>query len=91
MVRNGNLLDSMELGGHMVRIQAWSQEPRFYEGNHDLKETVMGVTVEDVLWAMYTVNVKLTDANLEKVLGNLREGADLESLVESMDLEREDA
>ena len=74
----------------MVRIQAWSQEPRFYDGAHDIGETVMGVTVEDVLWAMYTVNVKLTDANLERVLGSLTEGTDLENLVESMDLDREE-
>lgn len=77
----------------MARIQAWSQEPRVYDGAHELSEAVAGVTVEDVLWAMYTVNVKLADENLEKVLKSLREGADaadLELLVDSMNLEREE-
>lgn len=79
----------------MQRFQAWSQEERVYDGNRKMDKQIIGITVEDVLWAMYTVNVKLNDKNLDKVIGELR--ADLygtvafalENQIDAMDLERE--
>ena len=52
-------------------IQEWSQDKAVYEGRHAVGEVIAVVTVEDLLNAMYTVNVELTDENLETVLMEL--------------------
>ena len=52
-------------------VQNWSQEAAVYRGTRSVKQTVVLLTVEDVLWAMYEVNVPLTDENLDEVLDEL--------------------
>ena len=79
----------------MKVFQAWSQEERVYDGAHEMSEPVMTITVEDVLWAMYTVNAKLTDENLERALASMcdfdcRVTDLLEGIVDCMNLESEE-
>ena len=57
-----------------TKFQHWNQDARTYDGKHDMEEVVMTTTIEDVLWAMYAVNVDLTDDNLNRVLKALDNG-----------------
>ena len=52
-------------------IQEWSQDKAVYEGRHAVGEVIAVVTVEDLLNAMYTVNVELTDVYLDYILDEL--------------------
>lgn len=78
----------------MQKFQAWSQEERVYEGKHRPHEQVVCITVEDLLWAMYTVNVELTDENLESAMGSFKRvlgnPGTLIDMVDALDLEREE-
>ena len=50
--------------------------------------------MEDLLWAMYTVNVELTDENLESAMGSFKRvlgnPGTLIDMVDALDLEREE-
>ena len=54
-----------------MKFQNWSQEPAYYNGAHGTDEVVITITVEDVLAAMYEVNIELSDENLERVMDEL--------------------
>ena len=77
-------------------FQAWSQDKRVYDGGHDMEEVVYELTVSDVLWKMYELNVELNDENLERIL-DMKDGmiwflmnAKLEQIIEDEDFTRED-
>ena len=56
----------------MQKFKAWSQAEGVYDGKHGMDEVVLTVTVEDVLWAIYTIDREcLDDEFLERVIDGL--------------------
>lgn len=84
------------MGKVRQEFQAWSHDKRVYDGGHDMEEVVYELTVSDVLWKMYELNVELNDENLERIL-DMKDGkiwflmnAKLEQIIEDEDFTRED-
>ena len=85
--------------GNWIRrkfFHAWSQERFTYEGVHGMNEEIMAVTVEDVLYAMYTLGIELTDGNLEEAISEINGklwgefSYDLETFIDRLGLTRKE-